>query len=451
MVDVWGAALKSADIDLWIDYLEQIDVADQLAFVHSNRSASNDAQYGSLRDWLHYAWQLSETDLFRLVSDRESGIEERLAWATFARWRNTLERILLEPPLSDLPSAGIAQYFGDSLAFEAFVEYRRTGTTVDLIQLLVIPDPRAYSDPILALKHVSTDAQLDLLRRSLATRHKVLVQRNTLIHIDREASTDVFGPSIDTLLLNDWLFETRYRGARTSENFWLFEDPLTKAATRESRVAGTTFIEIGCGNGLLTASFARNEPKILRFVAIDCVMDAISATYRNSARQRMLHRGCIGDRGIYITAEYSPEIVTEGYDLVVCNPPYIPLPQNVSIELTREPFGLATIGTALLSAVVNDAPRLVGPGGMMVIVCSDLATPELLAALPEGWSAAPTVSMVVPFRVQAAQGHGNEEYLRWLVEDRGLTRVPEGETVTYMHVVTVYVLTPDGPTVEIVT
>ncbi len=441
-IEAWSAALEATDVDLWLDYLEKIEVSDQLAFIQTQGAFCLNGLLSSLAEWLHFAWQCSEYDLFHLISDTRLPFKERLGWATFVRWRNLLEQVLLEPAVEEIPQSGVALYFGDNLSFQALVEYRRTGTTVDLTQVLVVPDPRAYADPIFALQHVSTDSQLDLLRRSLASRHKILIHRNTLIYIDREASTDVFGPTIDTLLLNDWLFENRYRTERTPENAWLFEDPLAKRATQQSFLEGSTFLEIGCGNGLLTATFAKNEAKVQRFTAIDRSMNAINTTYYNSARQRMLHRGCIGDRGIYITAKYEVQLMSQPSDLVVCNPPYTPLPDNSDDSWKRETLGIATIGTDLLVEVVRDSPALVSHEGSMVLVCSELAKPELFGALPNGWTAEPARSMVVPFRVQAAQGRGRDEYLEWLVQGRGLKRKKENNGTYYTHTVTIYNIKP---------
>src|SRR5262249_47410356 len=159
-----------------------------------------------------------------------------------------------------------------------------------------IPNPEAYLDPLRALKHATTPAQLELLRRSLYSRHKIVIQRNTLIHIDRERSSSVFGPTIDTLFLNDWLHANRYALQRRPENALFFEDPVPRSATAESLESGVSFLEVGCGNGLLTASFARNEARVRSFAAIDINPDAVSATYENVAIQRQFSGSGIASR-----------------------------------------------------------------------------------------------------------------------------------------------------------
>ena len=115
------------------------------------------------------------------------------------------ETLLRTSPLPSLPTSGVVQYFADHLSASVLVGYERIGSTIQLGQSLAVPNPEAYLDPLRALQFARTPAQLELLRRSLYSRHKVVIQRNTLIHIDRERAPDVFGPTIDTLLLNDWL------------------------------------------------------------------------------------------------------------------------------------------------------------------------------------------------------------------------------------------------------
>ena len=176
-----------------------------------------------------------------------------LASATYLRWIDRIETLLKTSRLPNLPPTGVIQYFVDHLAANVLIGYERIGSTIQLRHLLAVPNPEAYLDPLRALKFARTPAQQELLRRSLYSRHKVVIQRNTLVIFDRERAPDVFGPTIDTLFLNDWLHANRRsvneQRLMKSSSRTLYRAKPALNASKE----GCNFLEIGCGNGLLTS------------------------------------------------------------------------------------------------------------------------------------------------------------------------------------------------------
>lgn len=440
----WSDALAEGDVEAWMEHLDRVEVADHFQFLQHQGATRWDGIQLSLHQWINDSSKFSADALLHRIRGSNSPVEERLAAATIARWRAAVERLLLDSHDATLPSRGIVQYFSDRLAVSVIMEFRRTGSTVELLGTFAFPNPLAFLDPLEALKYVEDSAQLSLLRASLYSRHKNVIHRNVLIHIDREVSGDVFGPSIDTLFLNDWLFENRYSRQRIPENMMHFEEAMTKSATLASQQAGTRFLEIGCGNGLLTATFAKNEAKIHAFAALDVSMSAVSVTHLNSARQRLLHRGVIGDRGLYITADYDPQILPQHNDLVVCNPPYVPFPQPYEQPNSR--IGRrATLGTDLLSRVVRDAPTLVSPAqGELVMVISELAEPELIESIPAGWTFTKESRCRVPFRLDSIDLHKDGDFLRWLCDERGLERADAGELEGYLHWIAIFRIVQEG-------
>lgn len=414
----WDAAREANDLERWVEHLDRIPVCDFFPLLSEREALTRDSKTLTLSQWLNYMG--SRDDVHLDIEMGSTPADVRLAAATYLRWIDRVETLLRTSRLPNLPPNGVVQYFVDHLAASVLVEYKRIGSTVQLDKLLAIPNPEAYLDPLRALKHATTPAQLELLRRSLYSRHKIVIQRNTLLHIDRERSSSVFGPTIDTLFLNDWLHANRYALERRPENARFFEDPVPRSATAESLESGVSFLEVGCGNGLLTASFARNEVKIRSFAAIDISPDAISATYENVATQRQFSGAGITSRGRFTIGAYELESVPAASDLVVCNPPYIPNPPDRVRRHVTHPLSAATVGTELLQRVLRDAESLLAPTGELFMISSTLAEPEIREAVPASMTLEVIASRSVTFDVEAIRGEDEKQHVSWLRSERGL-------------------------------
>lgn len=432
---LWTECATERDVTRWDEYLERIEIADHLAFIEEQGATLIEGKFKPLHEWLAYVNRVGSSQIYE-QDLRELTIEEQLALATYDRWRGKLERLLNTPERRDheLPRRGVVHYFSDRLRVCILVPYRVVGSAVELLGLFALPEPKSFTDPIHALSWANSDSDLDVLRRSLYSRHKVVVQRNTLTYIDREL--EVFGPSIDTLFVNDWLFENRYVTQRRLDNEVYFEEILPRQISAETKADGSTFLEVGCGNGLITATYARNEVKVKAFTAVDVAPEAVATTYKNSAFQRVIHRGNIGDRGVYQIAQYDIERVSGPYDLVVCNPPYIP---QLPGEESKHPLARATIGTALIGQLIGDLPHLLSPTGVMVIVASTMAEPEIMAALPSTFECERVAEMDVPFQVEALSTENPDRYLTWLLSERGLRRTNHPSD-SYVHTVAIWTM-----------
>lgn len=414
----WDAAYNGNDSDRWVEHLDRLPVCDFFLFLAEREALTRGSKQASLSQWLNHMGARSDAQLD--VENRAKPAHVRLASATYLRWIDRIEGLLRDSRLPNLPTTGVVQYFADHLAASVLVGYKRIGSTIQLGQILAMPNPEAYLDPLAALRHAKTPAQLELLRRSLYSRHKAVIQGNTLVHIDRERSSNVFGPTIDTLFLNDWLQFNRYALQRSDANDVFFEDPVPRGATADSFDSGTTFLEIGCGNGLLTASFARNEARIRAFAAIDISPDAVSATYENVSTQRQLSGAGIASRGHFTIGKYSSDVAPRHSDLVVCNPPYIPVPPNLPRRIDKHPLASATVGTELLQSVVRDSEHLLSHTGELFMISSTLADVEIHEALPGGMNLERLAVRTVPFDVEAVRGEGEERHVAWLREERNL-------------------------------
>ena len=375
----------------------------------------------------------ARNDLDSVLLSSESSLILKLQAVTFLRWQDKIQRILTDCDHYALPTSGVIQYFADNLAACILVGYRQIGAAVELENALAFPHPEAFFNPLEALRWVRTDSQRELLRRALFMRHKLLIHRNVLVVVDREEEPDVFGPSIDTLFLNEWLFNSRYTPQRIQENAEYFSDTVRRDLARESLESGRTFLEVGCGNGLITATFARNEARIKRITAIDVNLNAIQVTYRNSVRQRRFPQGLqLSSRSLFLLAEYSPEILPSGNDLVVCNPPYVPT--HPDPRRSHHSFYGATIGTDLLVSVASDTAQLIGSTGKLVLVISKMALPELERSIPSGFEVREVAEKEVPFDVGPARE--DKEHLKWLQAERGLRKVGR----VWRHTIAIYIV-----------
>ncbi len=434
---IWHEAHTNVDIDNWIEHIDRHDVSDHFAFLAERHATTMNGKLLDLHEWLNALDALTTSESHMMINDSERPSSERLAIATFLRWRDRIRSIL--EAYEKLPSEGVLIYFSEKLAVSILVAFRRIGSAIDLNNILAAPDPNSVFDPVLALRLARSDSDLDLIRRSLLSRHKLVIHRNVLTHVDRELEAGVFGPSIDTLFLNEWLFENRYESQRTLANVRYFEELIAKDLAEETAITGTTFLEIGSGNGLLTGSFAKNEAKVRRICAIDISMDAIIASHRNSASQRRLpQKGLIGDRSRYIVGKYHLDSVPTNNDLVVSNPPYVPFPEDKSILEDLHPLARATLGTSLLSALVSDSESLISEDGQLVVVVSEMAEPNLQCAVPKGIEVRLVVKREVPFSIGPL--NRAPKVLDWLRNEQGLKH----ENGVDFHNIAIFLLNRKG-------
>lgn len=430
----WDEARASNDLDRWVEHLDRVPVCDFFPVLAEQEALTKGSTLLTLSQWLNYMGARRYGDMTAEVEAGSTPAHVRLASATYLRWLDRIETLLKTSRLPNLPASGVVQYFVDHLAASVLIGYKRIGSTIQVGQILAVPNPEAYLDPLRALRLARTPAQLELLRRSLYSRHKVVIQRNTLVHIDRERAPDVFGPTIDTLFLNDWLHAKRYARQRTPSNDVFFEDPVPRNATLISLEEGQTFLEIGSGNGLLTASFARNEAKIRSFAVIDVSHAAVSATYENVATQRQLHGSAISGRGRFTIGWYGLDAVPAHSNLVVCNPPYIPELPARPRTAGGHPLATATVGTELLQQVLRDAAALIAPDGELFMISSTLAEPEINAAVSRTMTMERIASRLVPFDIEAVRGDNEEEHIAWLRQERGL----EVRNRSLVHSIAIY-------------
>lgn len=432
--DNWAKALRDG-VQFWYEYLDRIQVCDAVAYAFDHQSPADLGGRG-LDDFLRV----------HLIPERRVDLPAvsgamRLLVATIERLgdhiRSSLEATTDGRDIRRIPREGILQYFGDDLRFCLYVHYR-TGGVAQLLAAVPVLDPNLIADPFLLIAATRSDRDADVVRRATSLSGKTILLRNVLVHVDREQSPTVFGPSIDTLIMADWLMTNRFAQQRSDPTLDKFyEDPLSRDATENLSNGGRRVLEVGSGSGLILATFARNEAILDRLAAVDVDLAAISSTYLNTHHQRQIHGGWIGDNGAFTVGKFEGSL--EGYDMVVCNPPYVPVPAT---HRRDSQHGRATLGTELLESVLASAESL-PPDGQLLLIVSNMTLRALRANVPTGFALEELHSREVPFRLPGLELDRNDSLVQYLVKAGLRTRVRRGIT-SYTHEVKLYRLSREG-------
>ncbi|MFE0631693.1 HemK2/MTQ2 family protein methyltransferase [Streptomyces sp. NPDC058864] len=175
----------------------------------------------------------------------------------------------------------------------------------------------------------------------------------------------VYHPQDDTLLLED-------------------------ALKREPLTADTDVLDLGTGTGTLALTAA--ECGAAQVTAVDASVSAVLTTWLNARLNRLRVRVLRGD----LTAP----VTDHRFDLIMANPPYVPSPETRLPTWGRDlAWDAGCDGRALLDRICCDAPPLLTPGGVLLLVHSGLCGAErTLGRLRRaGLRAAVTERRYIPF------------------------------------------------------
>ncbi|MFI1422378.1 HemK2/MTQ2 family protein methyltransferase [Streptomyces sp. NPDC020731] len=142
---------------------------------------------------------------------------------------------------------------------------------------------------------------------------------------------------------------------------------LAGALSDEPVPPGAAVLDVGTGSGALAVAAARRG---LRVTAVDVSWRAVCAARLNALRAGVPLRVRHGNL-------FAP-VRGESFDLILANPPYVPAPGGAS-----PPRGAARAwdaggdGRLVLDRICREAPALLRPGGVLLLVQSALSGPEL--------------------------------------------------------------------------
>ena len=263
---------------------------------------------------------------------------------------------------TSLSSRGAVLCFFGRAQFSIVVEYTRSGGgAVGLRPLAALPDPNGVLELTNLLDGATANVRNAIKNVALSV-DKIVFQRGSIIHVDRQRE-DVFGPTIDTVLLGELLAE------------WL------DMRTPDGKISA---LEIGPGSGLLSAILASSD-HVGDLTAVDLNGAAVTCTLKNLQINDVTLDA--KHQRVRVRAEkFASDQFANPFDLVVCNPPYIPGAPDSASPLTRE-YGRAVGGLDLCIEILKSLPTLLGPHGNVLLMASSLSYPEVIAAVPDGFEA----------------------------------------------------------------
>ncbi|WP_091573604.1 HemK family protein methyltransferase [Micromonospora sediminicola] len=133
--------------------------------------------------------------------------------------------------------------------------------------------------------------------------------------------------------------------------------------------SGVRLLDLGTGAGNLAVSIAVHEPRS-RVWAADLEAGAVAVARRNAAFHKVDDRLVVAQGDLFAALDgLSP--APSPFDLVVCNPPYMPtdkarsLPTEVGGHEPTAAFDGGDIGLSVVYRLIAEAPRHLVPGGWL--------------------------------------------------------------------------------------
>lgn len=140
---------------------------------------------------------------------------------------------------------------------------------------------------------------------------------------------------------------------------------------------GARVLDIGAGSGALAVTLALESPA--RVFATEISPAAASVANRNAKQ--------LGARVDFIVCDLMSAIADRSIDVIVSNPPYVPLAQRESLQREVRDWEPAVAlfagerGFDLYDRIVAEAPRVLRPGGWLVLELGFGCEPHVSALL----------------------------------------------------------------------
>jgi len=143
-------------------------------------------------------------------------------------------------------------------------------------------------------------------------------------------------------------------------------------------------LDIGTGSGCISCALAKKlKRKKFEILATDISLDALSIAMENISSLNLIKKVMLRKSDIfYNIRDY------EKFDLIVSNPPYIPISQKNELQyevLNFEPekalFASDEDGIEFYQKIINDAPRFLKPEGILAFEAGINQAPKIIKLL----------------------------------------------------------------------
>jgi release factor glutamine methyltransferase len=141
---------------------------------------------------------------------------------------------------------------------------------------------------------------------------------------------------------------------------------LMRALEQEGVRPGADVLDLGTGSGALALRAAQLGGRV---TAVDIARRAVATARVNAL---LHHRRITVRRSDLLSA-----VGKRCYDLVLCNPPYVPTPgTKVPARGAARAWDAGPDGRAVVDRVCDDTPATLRPGGILLMVHSKLCDPD---------------------------------------------------------------------------
>lgn len=222
---------------------------------------------------------------------------------------------------------------------------------------------------------------------------KTVSFRCTSLSFEQSRFPGVWGPSIDTIFLCKALDDIGLSGVKSA-------------------------LEVGCGSGYV-GKFVLEHSNLETLDLIDLNPKAIECAKENIIDSRV--NFFVGD------AKKILSNVSLNYDLIMCNPPYVPRPKSVE----NNPYE----GLGLVKYILDNHDKLLSNSGSFVTISSSVSR-KLFESFTAGFGLTITelASMSVPFKITNILN--NQKWMDYLLGN-GLLTKDSHDGFDYWHTISV--------------
>lgn len=351
--------------------------------------------YGTINDWLLDIESWSNKILSPGATHIKSSLLLYELWDSFKK--SIIEALKSARLNSNIPNKGGVLVFIAGLSKCIVIEYYITGEYPKFTIVDIIDNPQSAFDFWGAISEANM-TEKNILKEIISTGHKIIIHRGIIIHVDKRKDIQVFGPSIDTLLLAEIQSQLLY----------------------DSQLKIESALEIGCGNGLLSVSLAKYCHTLNKLFSIDINFNSIYCLKNNLSANISAFK--LKQLNTFLTCgEFSENLFKNKFDFIVCNPPYIPIEESTQeINNQLADYYQAVGGTELIDTILKNLDDLLNPNGQLLLLVSNLSLQSTLDLIPSGFNVTNLIEdgHKVLFDVEAVLKKPN--WLKFLIDKCGL-------------------------------